>query len=140
MGGGAMSCRFGCMAVGGDDIRYYMTCPAMCGYACRSRAATSCWAEAGQLRLALRVLPTMRRQAHVSALWTCVVYALYCTTRARPRPSGPEEFRMAARAAIRSLCTRAPLVHRILYGDARAVPRPRRPRGILGLGEDAPAD
>lgn len=32
VGGGVGACRFGCMAVGGDDIRHYMACPRLCHY------------------------------------------------------------------------------------------------------------
>lgn len=138
MGGGAVSCRFGCMAVGGDDVRQYLRCPIVCACAQRYRAATPCWAITGQLRLALGVLPTTRRQTLADAVWTYLAYALFCGTHGRMRPYRPGEFRVVARAAVRSLCTLAPVSHPILFWDALAIRRRCRQRGTLMIGDDAP--
>lgn len=81
------------------------------------------------MRLALRVLPTFRHQTIVNVVLSSLVYALFSGSRGRRRPYIPDEFRVAARAAIRFLYNRAPVAHRVLFGDAVAVPRRRRQLG-----------
>lgn len=64
MDGGAGSCRFGCMAIGGDDVQHCLSCPRMCSFAAQGRAAPPSWAFEGQLRLALGASAECRALKH----------------------------------------------------------------------------
>lgn len=126
MGTRAVWCRFGCMAIGGDDIRHYLCCPVVCPYTRGRRAATPCWATTGGFRLALGISLATRRHTLVNVVRTYLVYALFCTYR-----KSLEWLRVR-------LSGRCALVRRCRNVDALAVLRRRRQRGTRGIGDDAP--
>lgn len=82
MQGGLEACRWGCMVVGGGDIRHSVGCP------CLSRVLPP-WTHAGALLLALFVLPGSRAQALNSAIWVYISYRSFRAARyvAYPRHS-----------------------------------------------------
>lgn len=128
MGHGALSCRLGCLAVGGGDVRHYLLCPVVREYARSSRARTPCCAVTRQLRLALGVLPIARHEILVNGVCVCG------DTLSTHASAG----RKGARGHSVSLRARPSVAHRVLLRDASAVLWRRRQQGTLGLATTPP--
>lgn len=116
-GGTPGRCVYGCAAVGGDVVRHYFACPIFSGFMLQGPARTPGWMHEGHMRIVSLTLPLSPNQDVLSGIWAYLACNLFCEGRARDRPYGGDELDVTARASLRSLCTRAPKVHRALYGE-----------------------
>lgn len=127
IGGMPLGCAFGCDIAGGDDLRKYASCLVLRACALGGCARAPCWGHEGHFNFDVLAAPLAREHMVVSGMWAYIAYSLFPVSHGLLRPYNAGEFAATARAATRSLCSRAPVAHTALCSgfaqEATVVPR-----------------
>lgn len=67
------TCLFGCHAVGGDDVRHYVSCPRLALIARQRRRQPPVWRRAWHMRIACHVIHLNRSDTALSGVWHDIV-------------------------------------------------------------------
>lgn len=108
-GEGPRGCRWGCFAVGGDDLRRYLPCPVMLAATIASRhLRPPAWGAIGDMWVAFNFLPMRARRLRWCGMVICVCQ---CVSRCAALANAPHPHcgRDGACCAYLATLTRCPL-------------------------------
>lgn len=108
-GAGADVCRFGCQAMGGDDVRHYLFCPSLAaGFAHRSTLRRPGWLAGGDLRSLLFCFPLDATMTITHAVWHCAAARAVMHLRHRWGVASCSKAQEVLFSELRGLLARAP--------------------------------
>jgi hypothetical protein len=110
---GPTHCRFGCQAVGGDDLRHYPFCPVVHSFMCSTSSYNDLiWVQQQSLGHFLALFEVNWEDIVRTAIWNDVILQTANTIR---RDGGSTDMHRALHARLRTVCTRMSAASSLIY-------------------------